>query len=123
MRPSARLAGAALAAVLAVASAQADEGRGTIAWPPAAWDDESGAVDGGATGWTTPGPVGSDVVIPSFLRNPYGPYQRPVVVDGAGARSDVPEPPTWAMMGLGLAGLGYACFHRARKSRPARYVL
>ena len=67
MRPTARLAGAALAAVLAVASAEADEGRGTGAGPPVAWDDEDGAV--AAIGWTAPGPVGSEVVIPSLTRH------------------------------------------------------
>jgi hypothetical protein len=33
--------------------------------------------------------------------------------------SSVPEPATWAMMTLGFAGLGYAGFRRAKKSRVA----
>jgi hypothetical protein len=33
--------------------------------------------------------------------------------------SPIPEPSTWAMMGLGFAGLGYAAFRRGGKSRPA----
>jgi hypothetical protein len=31
----------------------------------------------------------------------------------------IPEPPAWAMMALGFAGLGYAAFRRSsKKSRP-----
>jgi hypothetical protein len=33
--------------------------------------------------------------------------------------STVPEPSTWAMMLLGFAGLGYACYRRARRLSPA----
>jgi hypothetical protein len=34
-------------------------------------------------------------------------------------KSGIPEPSTWAMMGLGFAALGYAGFRRARKVRLA----
>jgi hypothetical protein len=34
-------------------------------------------------------------------------------------KSGVPEPSTWAMMGLGFAALGYAGFRRTRKVRLA----
>jgi hypothetical protein len=30
----------------------------------------------------------------------------------------IPEPPAWAMMALGFAGLGYAAFRRSGKNRP-----
>ena len=33
--------------------------------------------------------------------------------------SPIPEPSTWAMMLLGLAGLGFAGYRRARQDRPA----
>jgi hypothetical protein len=32
--------------------------------------------------------------------------------------STVPEPPTWAMMLLGFAGLGFAGYRASRKSGP-----
>lgn len=41
-----------------------------------------------------------------------------VLSNASGAAA--PEPSTWAMMLLGLAGLGLASHHRARKTRPSR---
>ena len=35
--------------------------------------------------------------------------------------SPIPEASTWAMLGLGLAGLGFAGFHSSRKS--ARFAI
>jgi MYXO-CTERM domain-containing protein len=32
--------------------------------------------------------------------------------------TSIPEPPAWAMMALGFAGLGYAAFRRSSKRRP-----
>ena len=31
----------------------------------------------------------------------------------------VPEPSTWALMGLGFAGIGIAAYRRSRKASPA----
>ena len=38
------------------------------------------------------------------------------ILGNAFSVSSVPEPSTWAMMALGFAGLGYAGFHRGRKT-------
>ncbi len=39
-----------------------------------------------------------------------------------GMGNTVPEPSTWAMLVLGFAGLGYAGFHRSRKTNVAAFA-
>jgi hypothetical protein len=46
-------------------------------------------------------------------------YSRTVVFGLTGSITAVPEPATWAMMLLGLAGLGFAGFRRAKMSGGA----
>jgi PEP-CTERM motif len=44
----------------------------------------------------------------------------PITIDGGSLDpTAVPEPSTWVMMLMGLAGIGFAAYHRGRKNRLA----
>jgi PEP-CTERM motif len=75
----------------------------------------------GFTGWFTAdysltANGASDVL--SFLA--YGSLPVPpfALLDGVSLTA-VPEPPTWALMGLGFAGLGFTAYRRTKKSASA----
>lgn len=111
------------------------------------WFDDPGNAQGADTPFDTPGNLidtfsntatllvdsfnhdGSGVVTDSgpfsmteqaiFTLTPFGQL---VNRGQAEVKSAIPEPSTWAMMVLGFAGLGYAAFRRAAKSRVAAIV-
>jgi hypothetical protein len=59
----------------------------------------------------------------SFLSTGIGTAAEPPfsLLDGV-SMSSVPEPSTWAMMGLGFVGLGFAAFRRGRRDATPRLI-
>jgi hypothetical protein len=66
----------------------------------------------GFTGWFTADT--SDVL--SFLASGSLPVPPFALLDGVSVTGGVPEPSTWAMIGLGFAGLGFAAYRRKKNS-------